>query len=74
MNTVYMYLIQKGYGSIKIGVSDDPEERLRVLQTGNHGALHLIAKFPFTTRTEAMAMEKDFHRRFSDFRLKGFQA
>ena len=67
----YVYLIQKGYGSIKIGVAKNPESRLKVLQTGNHGELFLIAKFPCTCRTEAYALESDLHKRFARFRLNG---
>ena len=68
---VYVYMIQKGYGSIKIGVSANPEDRLAELQTGNHGELHLIAKFPFESRSMALTMEKELHVKFADSRLKG---
>lgn len=71
MKTTYVYLIQKGYGSIKIGVSNNPEKRCQELQTGNHGSLFLIAKFPFSNRFEAMAMEKELHLKFNDYRLNG---
>ena len=67
----YVYMIQKGYGSIKIGVAQNPELRLKTLQTGNHGELFLIAKFPCTGRAEAYLLEADLHKRFSNFRLKG---
>ena len=69
--TTYVYLIQKGYGSIKIGVSDNPEGRLGELQTGNHGQLFLIAKFPLASRAEAFLMEKELHEKFKEYRLKG---
>lgn len=67
----YVYMIQKGYGSIKIGVSNNPEFRLKQLQTGNHGSLYLIAKFPFESRKEAESMEKDLHVKFQSYRLEG---
>lgn len=67
----YVYFIQKGYGSVKIGVADDPERRLRELQTGNHGALHLIAKLPCPSRAAAFAMERELHERFQSDRLNG---
>ena len=70
-NPVYVYLIQKGYGSIKIGVSSNPERRLMELQVGNHGDLHIIAKFPFQTRAYALSMEKDLHNKFKRFCLSG---
>lgn len=68
---VYVYFIQKGYGSFKIGVSVDPEKRLSALQTANHAELFLIAKFPFSSRSEAMQVEKSLHRKFARFRLEG---
>lgn len=67
----YCYMIQKGYGSVKIGVSDDPQARLKSLQTGNHGRLYLIASFPFDSRMQAEAMERELHARFTEDRLKG---
>ena len=67
----YVYLIQKGYGSIKIGVSKDPEKRLRDLQIGNHAELFIIAKFPFNSYSEAYALESELHYKFKSFRLRG---
>ena len=67
----YVYFIQKGYGSIKIGVSDNPEKRLKQLQTGNHGSLFIIAKFPFETRREALSLEYDLHKMFKNDKING---
>ena len=71
MKVTYVYFIQKGYGSIKIGVADDPDGRLKQLQTGNHGELFVIAKFPFQSREEALSMEKELHGKFSNDRMSG---
>ena len=71
VETYYVYFIQKGYGSVKIGVAKNPEARLKILQTGNHGELHLIAKLPFKSRPEAYTMEKELHKRFEKFKLTG---
>jgi predicted GIY-YIG superfamily endonuclease len=67
----YVYLIQRGYGAIKIGVSDNPESRLKQLQTGAQERLRLIAKFPSNSRTEAFNLEKDLHDKLAHHRLKG---
>lgn len=67
----FLYFIQRGYGSIKIGVSDDPETRLSHLQTGAEKPLRLIAKFPMSSRAEAFAVEKEVHERFAHLRLTG---
>ena len=67
----YVYFIQKGYGSIKIGVAKNPEARLKNLQTGNHGKLYLIAKFPCASVAAARNLESDLHKKFERFRLEG---
>lgn len=68
---MYVYLIQKGYGAIKIGVSKDPEKRCKELQIGNGSKLFLIAKFPCKTRNDANILEKELHRKFEKFRMNG---
>jgi predicted GIY-YIG superfamily endonuclease len=67
----YVYFIQQGYGSIKIGVSDDPEIRLKQMQTGTSRILRIIAKFPFANRTEAFNMEKQLHVEYAYLRTTG---
>jgi predicted GIY-YIG superfamily endonuclease len=71
MTVTYVYFIQQGYGAIKIGVSDDPDQRLLKLQTGTSRALRVIAKFPFSTRAAAFDMERDLHLKFCHLRLSG---
>lgn len=66
----YVYFIQRGYGAIKIGVSNDPEERCRQLQTADYKILHVIAKFPMPSRQAAFTMEKELHEKLSNYRLK----
>jgi predicted GIY-YIG superfamily endonuclease len=65
----YVYFIQRGYGAIKIGVSYNPEERCRHLQTADYKILHVIAKFPMPSRQTAFDMEKELHEKFSNYRL-----
>jgi hypothetical protein len=56
----YIYLIQKNTEAIyKIGISDNPLERVKQLQTGNNARLHLIKVFPVAN---ARATEKRLHR------------
>ena len=71
MTTTYVYFIQMGYSFIKIGVSRDPEGRLRNLQTGSAKPLKLIATLPFGDRNEAFIMEKFLHDKFAHLALAG---
>lgn len=71
MMKTYVYFIQAGCGDIKIGVSRNPEERLRDLQTANNRRLSLIAKMPHASKLDAMGTERLFHRRFARYRKHG---
>jgi predicted GIY-YIG superfamily endonuclease len=70
LNYVYMIKRHKD-GAVKIGVSKDPESRLKDLMTGSNSELALIAKFPFSSRAQAFEVEKWFHRMNQRFRQKG---
>lgn len=67
----YVYFIQCGFGSVKIGVSDDPDERCATLQTGSQKPLRVIARFPMQNKAEAYAMERALHERLAPWRMKG---
>jgi hypothetical protein len=60
-----VYFIQAG-DAVKIGYSTRVTKRLSSMQTGNHHGLVLIAEKPGTR-----AMERQYHQRFSRFRIKG---
>jgi hypothetical protein len=61
----WVYFIQAG-DAVKIGYSTGVTGRLRDMQTGNHHGLVLLAQTPGT-----MATERDYHRQFATFRIKG---
>lgn len=65
-----IYFIQQHNESlaVKIGytASDEPEGRLRSLQTGNPSELTVLGTMPGTA-----ADERELHRRFANFRLVG---
>jgi predicted GIY-YIG superfamily endonuclease len=67
----YVYFIQRQYSHIKIGVSSNPEKRLRTLQTGSSIPLRLIATFPCESRSEAFLLEKYFHENYAHLQVKG---
>ena len=65
----YVYLIQSlESGYYKIGVSNNPQKRIKQLQTGNPTVLRLI----YTFESEySHQIESFFHKRFSYCRKEG---
>lgn len=70
MNKTYVYII-KADTFVKIGFSENPEKRLSEMQTGSPHELELLAKFPYGTRPEAAAKEKEMHLLFSTWHHRG---
>jgi hypothetical protein len=52
---------KKLYGPVKIGMGENPRNRLRGLQTGNPNKLVLAHHFWVPTRTLARHFERSFH-------------
>jgi hypothetical protein len=72
----HLYFIQAGEGGpIKIGYSADPQERLAMLQVGNHEELRLLAAINYSTGSlgnkTAAHQESVFHRVFNVARIRG---
>jgi predicted GIY-YIG superfamily endonuclease len=67
----FVYFIQQGCGSIKIGVSSDPEKRLKTMQTGTSKQLRLLISVPFESRSEAFAIERELHSKYAHLRTRG---
>jgi len=66
--SLYVYIIQEASsGRYKIGISKNPEKRIRQLQTGNPDQLRLLGYF--MTQGNGYQDEKSLHRQFSDFQL-----
>ena len=65
----YIYLIQStNEGYYKIGVSKDPNKRLKQLKTGNSSPLKLINSY----KTDiANKIEKILHRKYSHLSMEG---
>jgi len=61
-----LYFVEAENGLIKIGITDDLEKRLRVLQDGSPVALTLLLAVPGTARQEGT-----LHGRFIDERSHG---
>lgn len=62
----WVYFISAKSGPIKIGKSDDPESRIRSLQTGHYEPLLLIGCV-----RGGEPLEREFHRIFAAHRLNG---
>ena len=72
MGQVYLYIIQHGSEDVcKIGISSNPEERLKGLQTGTPRILTLIAMMEFASREIALGVESLLHMFFDENRLNG---
>lgn len=60
----YVYFIQpkkKGNQPVKIGYSNNPDDRLRALQTANWEKLKVSLLMPFETEALAREAERTFH-------------
>lgn len=57
--------------AFKIGVAKDPEDRLTVLQTGNHCRLRLMCAWRIGAAKQALKLEALTHASFSDDCLIG---
>jgi len=68
---MFIYFIQAGGtgGPMKIGISKDPEKRLKALQVGSHELLKIIYKK--NLGGEAENMELFLHEKFKNFRIRG---
>ena len=65
---MYVYLIQSGTNSkspIKIGMSKDPEARIKQLQTGNPKRLRIILIIKCTSTKHARNLESTMHQMLS---------
>ena len=66
---MYVYAIrERETGNVKLGISRNPQQRLRQLQTGNSSTLELVAYRKAENRFED---EKDMHADAANYRLHG---
>ena len=67
--TMYVYAIRnKHTGRIKLGISENPERRLKELQTGNDCELELLA---YREAANRFKDEKAIHNRHQHLRVRG---
>ncbi len=61
---MYVYIIQSGFkekAPVKVGMSDDPNKRIKQLQTGNPLELRLLLSIKCTSRDHAYNLERTLH-------------
>ncbi len=66
----FVYVMERA-GHLKIGLSTDPEKRLRQIQTASPEPIALIATRQFANRLTAAAAERLLHKRFARKRHVG---
>lgn len=70
----YVYFITDGHGHVKIGKADDPEQRLKGLQTGNAYNLEIYELIEVWDHKpscfDAQCFEHMLHRMFSKFNIR----
>ena len=67
--TMYVYAIRNNHtGRIKLGISENPERRLKELQTGNDCELELLA---YREAANRFKDEKAIHNRHQHLRVRG---
>jgi predicted GIY-YIG superfamily endonuclease len=73
---MYVYIIECDCGNyvnnpLKIGVAEDPKNRISQLQTGNPFRLKLITQIPCDSRKQAEYIERELHYQFRKFHMHG---
>jgi len=68
--TTFVY-VMGWMGKVKIGISRDPEKRLRQLQLANPGEVRILHLRAFSTRPSAAFVERALHKKFAAHRLLG---
>jgi Meiotically Up-regulated Gene 113 (MUG113) protein len=70
----WLYIIQSGdYGPVKVGITKDPDKRLKALQTANSEELRLIGinLLPSKSLKDALEIEKNVHDILREHRMAG---
>ena len=67
----YVYVIGPDKGPIKIGFTNNLENRLRTIQTGNPERIKIHYSIEFKSEKDMRAAEKKIHKSLSHKRKKG---
>jgi len=68
----YVYFITNQRETVvKIGIANNPLQRLKTFQTANHEELIILKTIKLKTRAEAFQLETALHRKFKKFHIRG---
>jgi len=68
----YVYFISNQRKSVvKIGIANNPTQRLKTFQTANHEKLIILKVIKRNNRTKAFQLESALHRKFKKFHIQG---
>lgn len=67
----YVYVIGREAGPVKIGISDNPDNRLQQLKSGCPFKPAVIWQHSMPMREDAFAIERAFHAKHANRRLHG---
>jgi len=75
-DSTYLYVAIRKDLAVKIGVSRDPVNRVRIIRCGSNCKGYcpettLVWQYRLATATEAYNLEASLHKHFKDFRLEG---
>lgn len=64
------YILNEEKDKVKIGISNNPTERAKALQTASGEEISILKTVEFSTREEALDAEAFLHREFSEYRKR----
>lgn len=74
MSECYVYMIRNGPKSkspIKIGMANNPKQRVKELQTGNPEVLHIVMTIKCNSRKHARLVERTLHNQLCGVNVLG---
>ena len=66
----FVYAVSSG-NAIKVGLSADPEKRIKTMQVGNPYKVRLVGKLPCDTRGQAKKLERKIHEDGRKYHIRG---
>ncbi len=66
-----VYFVQAGDGPIKIGITDNLENRIISLQTSNHEKINVLYSIDGHPKEKARKIEKHYHQHFEYQHIRG---
>ena len=72
LNMTYVYFIAtKRKNAVKIGIANNPDQRLKTFQTANYEELIILRVIKVANRDMAFKLEKALHQKFKKYHIRG---